>query len=115
MSQDTIFSKIISKEIPVKIVYETEKVLAFHDISPQAPVHILIIPKTFVKNLIAISEEHRELMGELLLAASKIARDLGLEDGGYRIVINNGEEAGQTVFHLHVHLLAGRMFDWPPG
>lgn len=112
---DTIFSKIIRKEIPAQIVYETEKVLAFKDINPQAPTHILIIPKPIIKDVASAGPEHKELLGELLLAAGEVARQAGLDEGGYRLVINNGSGAWQTVFHLHIHLLAGRPMHWPPG
>lgn len=112
---ETIFSKIIRKEIPARIVYETESVLAFHDVAPKAPVHVLIIPKTFVENVADAKPEHRELLGDLLLAAGEVARQLGVDQTGYRLVINNGATAGQSVFHLHVHLMAGRDFKWPPG
>jgi histidine triad (HIT) family protein len=112
---ETIFSKIIDREIPAQIVFENELVLAFKDVSPQAPVHILIIPKTPLKGLSDASTENRMVLGEMLLAVATIARDLGIEESGYRVVINNGAGAGQTVFHLHMHLLGGRSFDWPPG
>jgi histidine triad (HIT) family protein len=112
---DTIFGKIIRKELPADIVFESENVLAFHDRFPQAPTHILIIPKKPLTNLTSAKPEDAVILGELLLTASKIARDQGLEAGGYRVVINNGEGAGQTVFHLHLHLMARRKFAWPPG
>lgn len=112
---DTIFGKIIRGEIPVKVEYENDRVLAFHDISPQAPVHILIIPKKPLKDVAACQVGDQELLGELLLVAAEVARKLNLEQGGYRLVINTGIGAGQTVFHLHVHLLGGREFSWPPG
>ena len=112
---ETIFSKIIRREIPAQIVYENEKVLAFRDINPQAPTHILIIPKRAIRDLAAAAPQDGALLGDLLLAAKEIARKEGLEAEGYRVVINNGEGAGQTVFHLHLHLLAGRKFAWPPG
>ncbi len=115
MSEDTIFSKIIRKEIPAKIVFESENVLAFHDVNPQAPVHILIIPKKPLRDLSSASQEDSALLGELLLAATKIAQKVGLQLDGYRVVINNGAGAGQTVFHLHLHLLGGRSMEWPPG
>ena len=115
MADETIFSKIIKREIPAKIVFESENVLAFEDIQPQAPTHILIIPKKPIVNLTKINQEDKALLGEILLTASKLAKDLNLEDGGYRVVINNGEAAGQSVFHLHAHLLSGRRFTWPPG
>ena len=113
---DTIFSKIIKGEIPAKIVFESDRVLAFHDVNPQAPVHILVIPKKPISDIASAGVEDRELLGELLLTAGDIAREQGLpEKGGFRLVVNNGAGAGQTVFHLHVHLLGGRGFNWPPG
>ena len=115
MSEETIFSKIIRKEIPADIVFESERVLAFRDINPQAPTHVLVIPKKFIRDMAGAADDDRELLGELLLAARHVASGLGLEEGGYRLVVNNGAAAGQTVFHLHVHLLGGRPFSWPPG
>jgi histidine triad (HIT) family protein len=112
---ETIFSKIIRKEIPADIVYEDERVLAFRDINPVAPIHILIIPKETIVNVAAARKDHKEILGELMLTAANIARQEGLEDSGYRIVTNNGLNAGQTVFHLHLHLIGGRPMDWPPG
>jgi histidine triad (HIT) family protein len=114
MSEETLFSKIIKREIPAEIVYEDDQCLAFKDINPQAPVHILVIPKKPIAKLAEANEEDGQLLGHLILTARKLAVDLGYADG-FRVVINNGEEAGQTVFHLHIHLLAGRPFDWPPG
>ncbi len=111
---DTIFSKIIKREIPADIVYEDDQCLAFRDVNPQAPVHILIIPKVAIPRLADAEESHQNLLGHLLLAASKIAEQEGCGDA-FRLVINNGEKVGQTVFHLHVHILAGRGFGWPPG
>ncbi len=115
MSETTIFSKIIKKEIPADIVFESQNVLAFRDINPQAPTHILVIPKKFIRDIASAAEEDRALLGELLLACKSIAEQQGVAQDGYRIVINNGAPAGQSVFHLHLHLLAGRNFDWPPG
>ena len=112
---ETIFSKIIRKEIPATIVYETENVLAFKDINPQAPVHVVIIPKKPMTDVSAATIEDKALLGECLLAGAEIANQLGIEEGGYRIVTNKGSNAGQTVFHLHFHLLGGRPFSWPPG
>ena len=112
---DTIFGKIIRREIPATIVYETETVLAFRDISPQAPTHIVIIPKEPMVNLAHARPQHRELLGDLMLAVADIARQEGLEDDGYRVVTNIGRHGGQTVFHLHLHLLGGRDLSWPPG
>ncbi len=111
---DTIFMKIIRREIPAAIVFEDDLCLAFRDVNPQAPTHILIIPKQPLAKLSDASTEHGPILGHLLLVANKIAAQLGINDG-FRIVINNGAGAGQTVFHLHVHLLAGRSFSWPPG
>lgn len=111
----TIFSKIIDREIPADIVYEDDEVLAFNDISPQAPTHILLIPKKPIKYLSAAKDADEALLGKLLLAAARVAKEAGLEKDGYRVVINNGEKAGQTVFHLHLHILGGRELEWPPG
>lgn len=113
--KETIFSKIIAREIPAKIVYETETVLAFEDVNPQAPTHVLLIPKRPIENVSAAQDTDAVQLGELLLAARDVARLLGVVESGYRLVVNNGSGAGQTVFHLHVHLLAGRQFQWPPG
>ncbi|NES66783.1 MAG: histidine triad nucleotide-binding protein [Okeania sp. SIO2D1] len=112
--QDTLFSKIIRREIPADIVYEDDMALAFKDINPQAPVHILVIPKKPIPKLADASPEDHSLMGHLLLTAKRVAQEAGLENG-YRVVINNGAEAGQTVFHLHLHILGGRQMQWPPG
>jgi len=114
-STETIFSKIINGEIPTDKVYESDEVLAFRDINPQAPVHILVIPKKPLKDLASAEISDQQLLGDLLLAAANIAKEQGLETDGYRIVINNGAGAGQTVFHLHIHILGGRAFKWPPG
>ncbi|MDX1519255.1 MAG: histidine triad nucleotide-binding protein [Gammaproteobacteria bacterium] len=111
---DTIFSKIINREIPADIVYEDDQCLAFRDVNPQAPVHILVIPKKPITMLAESTDEDGPLLGHLLLTARQIASDEGFGDA-FRLVINNGEKAGQTVFHLHVHILAGRGFNWPPG
>ncbi len=110
-----IFCKIANKEIPSKIVYEDEKVLAFHDINPQAPFHILVIPKKHLSTLLEFTEEDKELIGHIYLVINKIAKDLGFAERGFRVVVNCKEEAGQTVFHIHFHILAGRPMDWPPG
>ena len=111
---ETIFQKIIDKELPADIVYEDENCLAFKDINPVAPIHILIIPKKRIEKISDSNTEDRELLGHLFLVAGKIARDLGIEEA-FRLVVNNGAGAQQTVFHLHVHLIAGREFNWPPG
>ena len=114
MSEDTLFSKIIRREIPADIVYEDELCLAFRDITPQAPTHILIIPKKPIPKLADAQPEDKAILGHLLFTVSEIARKENL-DNGYRVVINTGEEGGQTVFHLHLHLLGGRALSWPPG
>lgn len=114
MSEDTLFSKIIRREIPADIVYEDELCLAFRDITPQAPTHILVIPKQPIPKLADAKPEDKMILGHLLFTMSEIARQENL-DNGYRVVINTGEEGGQTVFHLHLHLLGGRALGWPPG
>jgi histidine triad (HIT) family protein len=113
-SQDTIFGKIIRKEIPADIVYEDDLVLAFRDVQPQAPVHILVIPKKPIPKLADATPEDGALLGHLLLTVKKVAEQLGLSKG-YRVVINNGEDGGQTVYHLHLHILGDRQMKWPPG
>ena len=110
----TIFTKIINKEIPADIVYEDDQCLAFRDINPQAPVHILIIPKKQMATLHDAGPADQELMGHLMLVANKVAEKEGVVDA-YRLVLNNGAGAGQEIFHMHFHLLAGRSFSWPPG
>lgn len=110
----TLFSKIIAREIPADIVYEDEHCLAFRDINPQAPTHVLLIPKQEIPRLADAQSSDQVLLGHLLLAASKVAQQLGIGDA-FRLVINNGAEAGQTVFHLHLHILGGRSLHWPPG
>lgn len=110
----TIFSKIIKREIPADIVYEDEHCLAFRDINPQAPTHVLLIPKKAIARLIDAAPEDEALLGHLVLAANNVARQLGVGDA-FRLVINSGAEAGQSVFHLHLHILGGRHMTWPPG
>ena len=114
MSEQTLFEKIIAREVPADIVYEDEQCLAFRDINPQAPVHVLVIPKKPIPMVGEANEADEPLLGHLLTTASKIAEDEGYGDA-FRLAINNGAKAGQTVFHLHVHVLAGRQFNWPPG
>ena len=114
MHQETIFSKIIRREIPAEIVYEDDLVLAFKDIAPQAPVHILVIPKKPIPRLSEATPEDHALMGHLLLKVKQVAAEAGL-DNGYRVAINNGADGGQTVDHLHLHILGGRSMSWPPG
>ncbi|HEY9446974.1 MAG TPA: histidine triad nucleotide-binding protein [Burkholderiales bacterium] len=110
----TLFTKIINREVPAQIVYEDELCLAFRDINPQAPTHVLIVPKKEIPRLTDANAEDQALLGHLLLAANRIAREFGVEEA-FRLVVNNGEDAGQSVFHIHLHLLAGRPFRWPPG
>ncbi|MDV2998662.1 MAG: Purine nucleoside phosphoramidase [Chroococcopsis gigantea SAG 12.99] len=110
----TIFSKIIKREIPATIVYEDELSLAFKDVNPQAPTHILLIPKKPLTGLDEAEEEDRDLLGHLLLTTKKVAAIAGLTKG-YRVVINNGDDGGQTVYHLHIHILGDRPMAWPPG
>ena len=112
---DTIFGKIIRREIPADIVFENDDVLGFRDVNPQAPVHVLFIPRKPLPTLDDAQPGDAELLGKLLLAAADYARQEGLAEQGYRTVINCNEDGGQTVFHLHVHLLAGRRMHWPPG
>lgn len=115
MSEDTIFGKIARGEMDADIVYENEQVVAFRDINPQAPTHILVIPRKPIATLNDIEPDDRVLMGELFLAAKEIARREGLDESGYRVVMNCGEGAGQSVFHIHLHVLGGRALQWPPG
>ncbi len=110
----TIFEKIVAREIPAKIVWENDDVIAFHDVNPQAPVHVLIVPKKVIPRLNDATGRDGEVLGKLLLAARDVAKKLDLS-GGYRVVINNGPDAGESVPHLHVHLLGKRALAWPPG
>ena len=112
---DCLFCKIIDGEIPGDIVYENDSVLAFNDINPIAPVHILVIPKEHIATINDLEEKHTQTMGELFLAAKKIASDKGISESGYRTVFNCNKDAQQTVFHIHLHLIAGRQMTWPPG
>ena len=111
----TIFDKIISKEISSDIVFENDRILAFKDINPQSPVHILIIPKKHIATVNDIDTSDINLVGELIYTAKQISKDMGFSDKGYRLTINCGDDGCQTVNHLHLHLLAGRKFTWPPG
>jgi len=111
---ETIFNKIIRREIPVDIVYEDDLAIAFKDINPQAPVHILVIPKEPIAQLADAESKDHALMGHLLLTAKRVAQQAGLKNG-YRLVINSGPDGGQTVYHLHLHILGGRQMAWPPG
>jgi len=113
--KDCIFCKIVRKEIPSNLVYEDDEFLAFEDINPQSPVHALIIPKSHIKSLNDIDEKNSAFFGKLMLVARNIAEERGVSKTGYRVVLNCGIEGGQTVFHLHVHILGGRRMVWPPG
>lgn len=112
---DNIFARILAGEIPSERVYEDERCLAFRDVAPKAPTHILVIPKARIARLADAGEDQKELLGHLLWAVTKIADQEGFAQDGFRVVINNGERAGQSVFHLHLHVLAGRDMRWPPG
>ena len=111
----TLFEKIIAREIPAKIVFEDDDAIAFQDVNPQAPVHVLIVPKRVISRLAEANESDQVLLGKLILIATKVARDLGVIESGYRVVINSGPDAGESVPHLHVHLLGKRALAWPPG
>lgn len=112
---DTIFTKIINREIPAQIVFENEEIIAINDINPQAPIHILIIPKKVIPTINDLNLEDAELVGKMFLVAKQIAKEKGVDKDGYRLVFNVNEGAGQTVFHIHLHLMAGRKFSWPAG
>jgi len=112
--EDCIFCKIVNKEIPADIVYEDENIVAFKDVNPAAPTHLLFIPKRHIPTLLDVDDESGQLMGDLHRAVAHVARDMGLESG-FRLVSNCNEDAGQIVFHVHYHLLAGRTLGWPPG
>ena len=113
--EECIFCKIVNKEIPSNIVYEDDLVVAFRDINPQAPVHILIVPKEHIPTLLDIDEDKKHLIFHAYMVAKKIAENEGIAEKGYRIVTNCGKDGGQTVYHLHFHLLGGRFMTWPPG
>jgi len=111
----TIFEKIIAREIPAKVIWEDDDAIAFHDVNPQAPVHVLIVPKKVIPRLSAASEADRALLGKLMGVAGELAKKLEIDKTGYRVVINSGPDAGESVPHLHVHLLGKRALAWPPG
>ena len=111
----TIFSKIINKEIHADILFENDKILAFRDISPQAPVHFLVIPKKEIRTINDLNEEDKSLIGELFMVAKEIAKKEGISEKGYRTIFNCNEHGGQTVYHIHLHVLGGRQLEWPPG
>ena len=112
---DCLFCKIIRHEIPASIVYEDDRILAFNDINPQAPTHVLVVPKRHIATLNELSPEDDQIVGELVRRAAAIAEERGISAGGFRTVFNTNREAGQTVFHIHLHLLGGRAMHWPPG
>ena len=111
----TLFTRIVDREIPANIVYEDDLCLAFHDVSPKAPTHVLVIPKQEIVSLDATSDADAALLGHLMRVIARIARDLGVAESGYRVIANTGADGGQTVDHLHFHLLGGRRLEWPPG
>jgi histidine triad (HIT) family protein len=111
----TLFQKIIDREIPAKIAHEDERCIAIHDINPQAPVHVLVIPKKVIPRVGQASVQDEAVLGHLLLTAAGLAKSLGIAESGFRIVINNGRDASESVPHLHVHVLGGRAMSWPPG
>ena len=111
----TLFEKIIDREIPAEIVYEDDSVLAFRDIAPKAPTHVLIVPKKVIPRIAEAASDDQKLLGLLLLKAAEVAEKIGLKKSGYRLVINNGPDGGETVPHLHCHILGGRHMTWPPG
>ncbi|NNF00842.1 MAG: histidine triad nucleotide-binding protein [Pyrinomonadaceae bacterium] len=115
MDENCIFCKIISGEIPSELIYKDDVCVAFNDISPQAPTHILVIPREHFASLNEAKDGHKEILGHLMLKTAAIAEEKGIADQGYRVVINTNENGGQTVFHLHIHLLGGRQFIFPPG
>lgn len=111
----TLFEKIVARQIPARIAYEDDQVLAFHDINPQAPVHVLVVPKKAIPRIGLAATDDQALLWHLLLKAAEVARQLGLAESGYRLVINHGRDGGESVPHLHCHLLGGRALGWPPG
>ena len=115
MPSDCLFCKIIAREIPSSVVYEDERVLAFNDINPQGPTHVLVVPKQHIPSLNDLSPEHDRIVGELVRRAAAIAKERGIDAGGFRTVFNTNRDAGQTVFHVHLHLIGGRALHWPPG
>jgi histidine triad (HIT) family protein len=115
VTEETIFSKIIRRKIPVDVVYEDDQCMAFRDIDPQAPVHVLVVPKRALAGIQVANSDDQTLLGHLLVVATEVARLEGIADGGYRCVINAGANGGQTVDHLHLHVLGGRRMSWPPG
>lgn len=115
MPADCLFCRIAAKQVPAKIAFENERVLAFEDIAPKAPTHVLVIPREHIASSLDVEPRTHALVGELVEVAARLARERGFSDAGYRLVFNTNAAAGQTVFHLHLHLLGGRSFGWPPG
>ncbi|MCS7056288.1 MAG: histidine triad nucleotide-binding protein [Thermoflexales bacterium] len=115
MPTDTLFAKIARREVPARIVYQDEAVTAFHDINPVAPTHILIVPNKIIPTLNDATDDDAALLGRMMLTAQKLAREAGIAEGGYRLVVNCNPDGGQSVYHLHIHLLGGRKMTWPPG
>ncbi len=115
LDPNCLFCKIVDRKIPAKLVHSDDMSIAFEDINPQAPSHILVVPNKHIRDIQSMDEEDRELIGHLFFIARNLAEKRGLDKGGYRLVINNGRDAGQAVFHIHLHLLSGRAFAWPPG
>lgn len=112
---DCIFCKVVAHDVPARTVFENERLIAFHDLFPQAPTHILIIPKTHYTTLNDVPASDSALLGEMLSTATQIAREIGVDESGYRVVMNCNKDGGQSVYHIHLHLLAGRQLGWPPG
>ncbi len=115
MEKDCLFCKIAAGEIPADKVFEDEQIIAFKDIRPKAPVHLLIIPREHIENVDTTTDEHKELLARLILTARDLAREQGIAETGYRLVLNTNPDSGQEVYHIHLHLLGGRRFTWPPG
>jgi histidine triad (HIT) family protein len=115
MDETCLFCRIVSGSIPARLAHQDDHTLAFHDIDPRAPVHVLIIPRQHITAVDQLREGDADLMGQLFLVARRLARELGIADSGYRMVVNNGRDAGQSVDHIHMHLLGGRPLKWPPG
>ena len=113
--EKTVFQKIIDREIKADIVFENDKIIAFNDINPIAPLHVLIVPKKLIESINSIEEEDGELIGEMFLVAKELAKKLKINESGYRTVFNTNDDGGQTVYHIHLHLIGGRKLDWPPG
>ena len=112
---ECIFCKIVDEKIPAQIIYKDDRAIAFEDINPQAPVHVLVIPKKHIATVLEIDDTDKELLGHLYDVANRVAKQKGIDEGGFRLVLNCKEDAGQTVFHVHLHLLGGRIMKWPPG